>query len=62
MQIFDCTLRDGGYYNNWDFSRDFVQKYLNAARAMGIELIEIGFRLNVNRGFKGARAFRVIAF
>ena len=21
IKILDCTLRDGGYYNNWDFSR-----------------------------------------
>ena len=26
----DCTLRDGGYYNNWDFSEEFVKKYLIA--------------------------------
>lgn len=62
MQILDCTLRDGGYYNNWDFSREFVQQYLNTARAMGIQFIEIGFRLNVNRGFKGACAFSTDSF
>ena len=22
VSILDCTLRDGGYYNNWDFSKD----------------------------------------
>ena len=20
LTLVDCTLRDGGYYNNWDFS------------------------------------------
>ena len=20
LKILDCTLRDGGYYNDWDFS------------------------------------------
>jgi 4-hydroxy 2-oxovalerate aldolase len=57
MQILDCTLRDGGYYNNWDFSKEFVNDYLATAEAMGIEYIEIGFRLNSNRGFKGSCAY-----
>ena len=30
MKILDCTLRDGGYYNNWDFSKDLVNDYLKA--------------------------------
>ena len=28
IKILDCTLRDGGYYNNWDFSNDLVNDYL----------------------------------
>ena len=28
MKILDCTLRDGGYYNNWDFSPEVVTEYL----------------------------------
>ena len=28
--ILDCTLRDGGYYNNWDFSKDLVNQYLKS--------------------------------
>ena len=24
MKILDCTLRDGGYYTNWDFDRNLV--------------------------------------
>ena len=27
VKILDCTLRDGGYYNNWDFSFDLVGAY-----------------------------------
>ena len=26
--LLDCTLRDGGYYNNWDFSTDLIENYL----------------------------------
>jgi len=28
INLLDCTLRDGGYYNNWDFSNELVNKYL----------------------------------
>ena len=28
IKILDCTLRDGGYYNNWDFSKEIVNDYL----------------------------------
>ena len=28
IKILDCTLRDGGYYTNWDFDKNFVIKYL----------------------------------
>ena len=24
MKILDCTLRDGGYINNWRFSKNFT--------------------------------------
>jgi len=44
MKILDATLRDGGYYNNWDFSVDFINKYLLVANAVGIDIVEIGFR------------------
>ena len=53
----DCTLRDGGYYNNWDFSEDFVRNYLIALSVAKINYVELGFRLFKNKGFKGAYAF-----
>jgi len=27
-KILDCTLRDGGYYTNWDFDRKLVDTYI----------------------------------
>ena len=30
IKIIDCTLRDGGYYNNWDFSLNLINDYLKA--------------------------------
>ena len=44
INILDCTLRDGGYYNNWDFPKDLVNDYLKAISDSGIKNVEIGFR------------------
>ena len=43
-RLLDCTLRDGGYYNNWNFDKKLIQKYLNAMSFQKIDYIEIGFR------------------
>ena len=53
----DCTLRDGGYYNNWDFDKDLIKDYLNAISLTSINYVEIGFRNIANNNFKGALAF-----
>lgn len=57
IKFIDCTLRDGGYYNNWDFQPELVADYLNAMQAINIDFVEIGFRFSANEGFKGAHAF-----
>ena len=31
-KIIDCTLRDGGYYNNWDFDIGLFEKYIHAVK------------------------------
>lgn len=55
--VLDCTLRDGGYYNNWDFSTDLIQQYLEAMVAAAVDMVELGLRSLKNSGFKGACAF-----
>lgn len=57
MKILDCTLRDGGYYNNWDFDVDLINNYLDAMKAAGIDIVELGFRSIRKNGFVGACAF-----
>lgn len=44
INLLDCTLRDGGYYNNWDFKVSFINDYLKLMSTVGINNIEIGFR------------------
>ncbi|MBT9429729.1 MULTISPECIES: hypothetical protein [Symbiopectobacterium] len=56
MKILDCTLRDGGYYNNWDFDPLIVKAYLDAAAA-NIDYIELGLRNFSKPGFVGAYSY-----
>lgn len=58
----DCTLRDGGYYNDWDFEPELVQAYLQAMAALKVDYIEIGLRSLINKGFKGGFAYSTDAF
>ena len=41
VKILDCTLRDGGYYTNWDFKEDTVKSYLKSFDLLPIEYLEI---------------------
>ena len=53
FNILDCTLRDGGYYNNWDFSNDLVNDYLKTMSLVGVDYVELGFRSFQTKDFKG---------
>ena len=44
MKILDCTLRDGGYYTNWDFDSITVDNYIKYTNNLPLEFIEIGYR------------------
>lgn len=57
IKLLDCTLRDGGYYNAWDFKRELVEKYLAAVDKSGIQCIEVGFRGFPSDKFFGAYAY-----
>lgn len=60
--LLDCTLRDGGYYNNWDFDLDLVEEYLNVMSKINVDYVEIGLRSLKNNGFKGPYAYSKEAF
>ena len=57
FEILDCTLRDGGYYNNWNFNLDLIQNYLNSINSTKIKFIELGFRFNDEVKTKGLTAY-----
>ena len=57
LRILDCTLRDGGYYNDWDFSFGLASRYLDAMQASGVDIVELGFRGPLQERFLGPFAF-----
>ena len=42
-QILDCTLRDGGYINEWKFGIDIIKKTIDSLVNTNIDIIELGF-------------------
>ncbi|MFW6015947.1 MAG: aldolase catalytic domain-containing protein [bacterium] len=43
IKILDCTLRDGGYINNWNFGKDNIKKIITKLEKSNIDIIECGF-------------------
>ena len=43
IQILDCTLRDGGYINDWKFGRKTIASILDKLESADIDIIECGF-------------------
>lgn len=52
-KILDCTIRDGGLVNNWEFSVEFVRDLYNSLNEAGVEYMEIGYK-NSPKLLKGA--------
>jgi len=61
MQILDCTLRDGGYYTNWDFEPDVVEQYAKTLATLPITYVEIGYRTPKASGYGGEYQFLPIS-
>lgn len=43
IKILDCTLRDGGYINEWHFGFENIKKIINKLNQSNIDIIECGF-------------------
>ena len=53
MKILDCTLRDGGYYTNWDFSKEITDCYFQTFNTLPVDYLEIGYRSNPMKEYLG---------
>ena len=43
IKILDCTLRDGGYLNDWKFGEGNIQSIISDLSDAGIDYVECGF-------------------
>ena len=43
IKLLDCTLRDGGYLNDWEFGRSNIINIFERLVGAGIDIIETGF-------------------
>lgn len=48
--LLDCTLRDGGYVNDWEFGHDKIIEIFERLVSSGVDYIEVGF-LDDRRSF-----------
>ena len=62
IKLIDCTLRDGGYYNSWDFSTELINDYLQVMSDLPVDYVELGFRSLKLNGFKGGCAYTTDKF
>lgn len=55
LELLDCTLRDGGYVNDWQFGQDTLVNVFERVTASGVDYIELGF-LDQRRPFDPNRS------
>ena len=41
--LLDCTLRDGGYLNDWEFGRNGISNIFSRLVSSNVDVIEVGF-------------------
>ena len=55
IRLLDCTLRDGGYLNDWEFGQNHLISIYERLVDSGVEIIEVGF-LDNRRPFDMSRS------
>ena len=45
LKVLDCTIRDGGLINNYQFSKDFVKAVYRATCDAAVDVVELGKKL-----------------
>ncbi|HDQ15757.1 MAG TPA: hypothetical protein ENN45_01710, partial [Bacteroidetes bacterium] len=43
MEILDCTIRDGGYITDWNFSNSLVRDIYKVVSMLGLNYFEVGY-------------------
>lgn len=48
IKLLDCTLRDGGYVNDWSFGKNNISSIIESLNSSKIDFIELGFLKECN--------------
>ena len=48
LKLLDCTLRDGGYINDWRFGYENIRDIVRSLVKAGTDIVEVGFLRNVD--------------
>ncbi len=62
ITLLDCTFRDGGYYNDWDFPPAMMREYADRMAQTGVDVLEMGFRMGEAVRFLGPAAYTTDQF
>lgn len=60
IQILDCTLRDGGYCNQWQFGFENTKEIINSLVEAEADIIECGFLTNAVMYERGITKFNTV--
>ncbi|MCM1537880.1 MAG: aldolase catalytic domain-containing protein [bacterium] len=55
IKLLDCTLRDGGYINDWEFGNSNLVNIFERLVSAGIDIVEVGF-LDERRAYDANRS------
>ncbi|MBR4237546.1 hypothetical protein IKQ02_03840 [bacterium] len=59
VYLLDCTLRDGGYVNDWNFGFSNIKNIISNLENSGVNILELGFLRNETQD-NGRTAFSCI--
>ena len=48
IKLLDCTLRDGGYINDWRFGFNNIKEIISSLVRANVDIVEVGFLRNVD--------------
>ena len=59
IKVLDCTLRDGGYCNNWKFDQSQIDTVISNLIDAGLDIIECGYLSNTVNKSEGTIYFSI---
>ena len=59
IKLLDCTLRDGGYVNNWGFSTEQISSAILNLTNAGIDYVEVGYLTSILGDVSGSQFYNI---